>query len=289
MLAFVPTASATGDGLAECVTWAMTTYSGNDCFSTLGSPAALLYSDSMTDYWTDEVATWSFDTNLRVTTETAVEGEDMGDADFIGWGTDTQTTDGIDTFDLAYVVSHGGDRSCSTSGLSFFGLADSDATPLSQTCVPDVQQDTEWGDTALNQFFTAACSSVQECVWDDDGYDTMNSDDFQLYGGYHGINTDGPFIGSEINDYVNGARSVDVGSDWISIFTEIRVLSDDDDCPGVIIFAQTSTQANNYFNDAGLDDYYSESTGDHSKRFWFFTDGCDPDEGTSLSGSPRVH
>ncbi len=187
------------------------------------------------------------------------------------------------------MVSHGGYSSCSTSGLSFLGMPDSDTSPFSQTCWPDIDQNTEWGDTDLNQFFTSACSSVQECVWDDGGYDFMNSDDFQLYGGYHGINTDGPFIGSLVNDYVNAARYADVGSDWVSIFTAIRVGTNDDDCPGVIIFAETETQANNYYNDAGLDDYYSQSTGDHSNRYWFFTDGCDPDDGTSLSGSPRIH
>jgi hypothetical protein len=274
---------AVGDGISESVTWAQIDWDGGVCDSTLGAPADLIYASSMTDYWFDEVATWSFTTNNRLLNG-SVEGEDLGDVTNVAWGTDTQTTDGIDLYDIAYVVSHGG-QDCATSttgGWSFVGAVDSATTPLSSTCAPVIQDDTQFGDTDLNQYFTGACNSVQTCVWDDNHYDALNAEDFHLYAGFHGINTDGPFIGSAVASYVGGARTVDVGSDWVAAFTNVRVLANDDDCAVVIVYADNSTQANSYFNNAGLDDYYSVSTGSQSSQFRFFTSGCDPEDGFAL-------
>lgn len=267
----------------ESAVYAMATYGGSDCDSALGNPGNLIYSLSMGDRWVDAIDAWgTFEINQALENSTP-EGEDFEDSSLDANGTDDQTSpnhEGVDTHDVVYVISHGTHTCSSPVYESVFAFPDSDAT-LSDDCSPSTDEDMYLGDTDLNMFYTTGCGSSHYCVWDNDGYDLMDSGSFALWAGFHGINTDGPGIPGAVTDFVSGTRIAGAGSHWISEMNHIRLFANDDDCATVVVWGANSTYTDNYYLNAGIEDF-SVSVGSHSMNAIYYVDGCDPDDGVEL-------
>lgn len=258
--------------------YALNVYNGSTCDDELGNPNNLIYADNMGEHWYDEIDSWgSFEANV-VLADSYPEGEDLMDADRDGDGTDDSYAEGIDTYDVAYVISHGR-STCGGSNIIEFAFPDTDAS-LSE-CWPTVNEDIEFGDGDLDIFYSAACNSAQHCVWENGGFADLDVGNFNLWGGFHGINTDGPGIPGNVTDFVSSSRWSGAGQHWLVEMTQIRSGSDNDDCATAIVWASGGSNADNYYLNAGIEDY-AISTGSHTTRTYYSVGGCDPEDGFEL-------
>ena len=280
-LAHVPAALAD----EESIVHAMEVYDGADCDNELGNPGNLIYSIEMGAAWKNEITTWgTFEVNSSLPNSDP-EGEDMEDPQLdVADGTDDQTVpmEGIDSHDVAYVISHG-NHTCDDQALRYetvFGYADTDGT-ITDDCRPQTDEDIFFGDTDLNIFYSASCSSSHYCVWEADGYDGLDSGNFALWAGFHGINTDGPFIDLAVTDFVSGSRTSGAGSNWIAEMNNIRIGVNDDDCATVVVWGSSTTNTDNFYNNAGIEDF-AVSVGTHTMNAIYYIDGCDSFDGAEL-------
>jgi len=250
-------------------------YNGSTCDATDGYPGNLIYAGDMADNWHDEIDAWSsFDANLVLYDEYP-EGEDLEDSDVSTYGTDFQTGEGVEYFDVAYVIAHGS-YSCGSPYYVELGFTDTVHTD----CRPRTSG-MQFGDGDLDIFYTSACNSAQHCVFTNGGFGGLDAGNFNLWGGFHGINTDGPGIPGSVTDFVSGTRYSGAGSHWLAEMNHIRLGSDNDDCAIAIVEADNGTDADNYYDNAGIDDY-AISTGSHTHRYYYSISGCDPDDGDAL-------
>lgn len=239
----------------------------------------LLYSDDIAGKWHDEIAPWSFTANTRLN-DFAAEMEDIIDDDIDpeAEGTDDQSGDGIDTYDIALVLAHGSAAVCgpSCTDWTIVRFVDTDVAVNDgafEECSAESASEMGLGDGALNQAFFFSDRSLNYETWDEGGLD-IDAGSFALYAGFHGPKTERASDDNDMASFVSTSRTSGVGEHWISEFVQRPLGSDNDDCPTVIVWGSSSSVAMDYYHNAGLDDY--PGVGTHSTSVIVYPTNCNP-------------
>lgn len=192
-----------------------------------------------------------------------VDPADFADADLVSWGDDGLDVFGADDADVAYISSHGSQTCDSTNGWhSFQRMGD---VHSGQDCTPETYDDDAIGkmfvgDEDMEILVADSCNSVQNCVWDNDGYNDFNGTSLRMIAGYNGLSVDSYDQQNAAFNYFDATRLTGAGDHWL----DHRYLSNwngtDDQCPVVIVYASDTTTATDFYNNAGMGDRFSTGT-----------------------------
>jgi hypothetical protein len=249
----------------------------------------LYWSKSPAEKFVNELDELNYD-QTNVYTNDGVDGRDFVDSQ-----DDDIDPYGTDYADVALFVGHGG-HDCDGVGHSWIVMGDNNT---GENCRPSTNNTAsrqmrfgEGGDgQELDYLFFLACESAHYCVAQDGGYNgmgqhvtTSNSDPFRGIFGFHGIMYNYPDNEGRMKNYVREAETNNLGEAWIDKFYVNNFgLSSHDQCPTGMIWADSADDAETQFFAGGLKDMKGvNEKPNHTNPFYFYVDGCDPNNGEEL-------
>jgi len=129
--------------------------------------------DNLAGYLADKLDTWGWD-RINEPANTGVEFHEWADVNEDGSGADHSSPYGADSFDIAYISTHGG-YDCSPDDWSRIWMGDG-----TEECTVNYGEgsanDAMWGDSDLNIIILDACQTAKLCVWEGGGYGSNIAD-----------------------------------------------------------------------------------------------------------------
>lgn len=216
-----------------------------------------------------------------------VDRADFADVSLMSWGDDALDIYGAEDADVVYISTHG-NSNCNGGQGSSYSTFTMGQDHTGQDCTIDtdtntgtpVHQDLLIGNTDTKIMLVDACESVQKCVWDNDGYDQIDGSHLRMYGGFHGKSFDRLPQVTAVEDYASNSRLSGAGDNWLDFRWVNSIFANEDHCPTAIVWGETSTVRDSFYNNGGLDDWID--TGANTGQTFYYISGCDPDYGDPL-------
>lgn len=225
-------------------------------------------------------ATWSFD-RVSSFSHQGVNQIDMADVNEDPHGVDHVSPNGLDTFDVAMLYSHGSSTCSSSNYSSGFKMGNSAGdNECTLTLGANYSLNDMWmGDTDLNIMIIDTCQSLQKCVWDHSGY-YANGNELNAILGFHGNSKDSSAHTSHFQSYVTSSGTSGLGDNWVDEMTDTSLAADNEECAIAITYGATSADRNYIYNNAGLNDWKTVTS--QSSSAYYYISGCDPKSGPIL-------
>jgi hypothetical protein len=185
---------------------------------------------------------------------------------------------GTDWADAIFVESHGLHVCSSTAGYySRFKTGNVDYGP----CIIRSDQHMQFGEGGANEeanvLIQYTCESAHLCVWEHGGYNGLQGGSFQMLAGFHGKGYD---YDADMYDYVTDTATDDIGGHWRNVMYIEDVYPNIDQCPTAIVFGSSASNRDNFFLNAGWNDF--TATGGTTSSTFYYLCECDPDDGVPL-------
>lgn len=231
------------------------------------------WADDTAEYLRDSFNLWNF-AQVSLYSNAWLDFRDIADQDEDPAGRDAVDPAGIDSADVGFIYSHGFRSACDGVDHDFSGIqmGDNNTTCGVRYGRYNNGNDAWFGDEDLNILIVDTCHSVDRCVWDDFAY-TNTSDNMGALLGFHGISYDSSKHTDHMEDFVDSSRYNGLGDNWVSMLTDLRPGSNNDECATAVVYGATRADINFIFDRGGLDDWKTV-TGDRSV-FWYIK-GCNP-------------
>ena len=242
------------------------------------------------DVLVDHLEDWDF-ASINTPKDRSVDHDEWADYDKDDEGYDNSSPNGVDSYHIGMVLTHGGSVHSSSSGYySYFYAGDPSTDGECQLHYGRTSEnDVTWGDGTLRYVFLKSCNSVDYEVWEHGGYsdhdDSSNAqirdDNLRMMAGFHGshINYSGEV--SRWDGYLDNVEYNGIGEDWVDEMTWIKTGSNNDNCAVAQVWADDEYSADQIYEGGGFNDMQSEHNGSGVEIFYGW-ENCDPSDGPSL-------
>jgi len=244
------------------------------------------WSDDFANYLGDKVEAWysnNSDSRVGRPSNMGVGHSKWADSNVDPAGNDNAAPYGVDSFDVAFLYSHGNDDndiggskvvmgSPSSGGDCSLTYGGSDSTN---------QQDVEWGDgdlNYLNSIFLSLVDWYQSAAgWYFD--ESVREPDFSMMLGFDGYSIAGSAYYDRFKGFVNGVQWSGLGEDWVDEVTHKQ--DGDDICATAYIYAENGDDADHIYQYGGFEDFEESYAGEGMRRIHWIS-GCNPAGGPAM-------
>jgi hypothetical protein len=232
------------------------------------------YSGDVADSWDSQFSSW---TSLALWDSSELWYDlAVDDEDWIGVDDDVDPY-GVDHADVGLYVGHG-HHSCTGVENSLILMGDDEHGDCSMHTT-DMEFGVNGGD--LDIVVLNACETAHKCVWAAGGYSAMadTNGSFRMLLGFHGVSYLNGFSGGDMSTFTSQSRTTGIGENWIDTWYDWWIGDNNDRCPTGVIWGESSSVRDSYWNNGGWSDRRSTIATNSS---FYYIDGCDPDNGVEL-------
>lgn len=192
---------------------------------------------------------------------------------------------GTDFADVVFYAGHGLHRCDAATGFYWSRIVmgddgDNGQTELCEVYSTDIRFGNGGEDQETDILIMAACETMHLCVWENDGYESMDYGAFNQINGYHGISYDSETFTALYDNYVRDSAMDRIGENWVDTFTDFNWFFSEDQCATSMVWCSSASNCDTQFTWGGFKDFYN--TGSHTMSMFYYICDCNPDNGEAL-------